>query len=343
MTSTSAYLCAAAALLGMMAYAVLAGADFGGGVWSLFACGPRKKLQRDAIAAAMGPVWEANHVWLIFVLVILFTCFPRGYRVLMEVLFIPFHLVLGGIMLRGAAFIFRHKYEEMQPQTDVRPRAWGALFGVASIISPLILGLCFGVVTTGQVHVEPDGQVAWRGSWFTSYSIGCALLALTTCAYLAAVYLMVETREALREDFRRRALLGGTATAFFAILVLVASSRDAPWLFEELRSARALPILIFGGIAFLVSAVSVFKNIPKLARASAIIQTVLMLAGWGIAHRDFLIYPNVTLAAASAPGPTLLFMLIAIPLGGLLLIPSLLLLFRIFKFKPLNLNPNSHH
>src|SRR5262245_49067693 len=102
------YLAAATALAGLMAYACLAGADFGGGVWDLLASGPRRRAQREAIAHAMGPVWEANHVWLIFVLVVLFTCFPRGYAVLMEALFVPLHLVLAGLMLRGAAFVFRN-------------------------------------------------------------------------------------------------------------------------------------------------------------------------------------------------------------------------------------------
>src|SRR2546429_3793912 len=108
--TTLTYLAAAAGLVGLMAYAVLAGADFGGGVWDLFATGPaaRRRAQRDAIAHAMGPVWEANHVWLIFVIVLLFTCFPRGYAALVTALFVPMHLVLAGIMLRGAAFVFRN-------------------------------------------------------------------------------------------------------------------------------------------------------------------------------------------------------------------------------------------
>src|ERR1041384_4795250 len=105
--TTVTYFAAAVALLGLMAYAVLAGADFGGGVWDLFATGPRKREQREAIAHAMGPVWEANHVWLIFVIVLLFSCFPAAYVALMNRLFWPLHLALLGIMLRGASFVFR--------------------------------------------------------------------------------------------------------------------------------------------------------------------------------------------------------------------------------------------
>src|SRR3954468_20296477 len=128
-------LAAAAALFGLMAYAIFGGADFGGGVWDLFATGPRRREQREAIAHAMGPVWEANHVWLIFVIVVLFTCFPYGYGPLGIALFVPFHLALVGIILRGAAFIFRG----YRSRTADRPSRWGAVFGVTSVISPFLL------------------------------------------------------------------------------------------------------------------------------------------------------------------------------------------------------------
>src|SRR6188472_4140304 len=132
-------LAAFAALLGTIAYAIFGGADFGGGVWDLFASGPRKKEQRLAIVRAMGPVWEANHVWLILVVVVLFTCFPKGYAALGISLFLPFHLTLVGIMLRGAAFVFR-SYQARQADAAADPSWWGVVFGVASLISPVLLG-----------------------------------------------------------------------------------------------------------------------------------------------------------------------------------------------------------
>src|SRR6185369_2308019 len=152
------YLAACVALVGLMAYACLAGADFGGGVWDLLASGPRQRQQRAAIAHAMGPVWEANHVWLIFVLVVLFTCFPRGYALLSTALFIPFHLALLGIMLRGASFVFR-SYQSRQKDAAAETSAWGIVFGVASIISPVLLGIAFGVVTEGSIRVFDDRVV----------------------------------------------------------------------------------------------------------------------------------------------------------------------------------------
>jgi cytochrome bd ubiquinol oxidase subunit II len=146
------YLAAGTALAGLMAYAVLGGADFGGGVWDLFATGPRRHAQRQAMALAMGPVWEANHVWLIFVIVVLFTCFPYGYAPLGIALFVPFHLALAGIMLRGAAFVFRAYARSARGTTGDPPASWwGTVFGIASLISPFLLGLAFGVVTGGGV------------------------------------------------------------------------------------------------------------------------------------------------------------------------------------------------
>jgi cytochrome d ubiquinol oxidase subunit II len=340
---TLTYLAAAAALAGLMAYAVLAGADFGGGVWDLFATGPRRRAQRDAIAHAMGPVWEANHVWLIFVLVVLFTCFPRGYAPLVTALFVPLHLVLIGIILRGAAFVFRGygPGETNLPQgaSAVRRvgnyRLWGAVFGAASVISPLLLGASFGVVTAGDVRVDPAGIVRLNHPWIglTPYPLACGLLALSTCAYLAAVYLMVETDGDLRDDFRRRAIFAGTTTALLAIFVLIVARNEADWFFRQLLSRRALPILIAGGVCFAGSAVAVFGRRYRLARLFAAGQTILMLLGWGLAHREYVIYPDVRTLDARGSIATIRFLLLSLPVGLGLLIPSLALLFRVFKHR----------
>src|SRR5687767_8004967 len=184
------YTAAAVALVSTMLYAVLGGADFGGGIWDLFASGPRKYQQRAAIARAMGPVWEANHVWLIFVLVVLFTCFPYAYARLSTALFVPFHLALLGIMLRGASFVFRD-----YGRIEAGHSRWSVVFGVASVISPFLLGAAFGAVTAGGINLSAGGEVVVGTipPYLRGYSLACGLLALSTCAYLAAVYLTVET------------------------------------------------------------------------------------------------------------------------------------------------------
>jgi cytochrome d ubiquinol oxidase subunit II len=333
--ATVTYLAAAAALAGLMAYAVLAGADFGGGVWDLLASGPRRQRQREAIAHAMGPVWEANHVWLIFVLVVLFTCFPRAYGPLQTALFVPLHLVLAGIMLRGAAFVFRGYGPDHAPSSSPfeHHNVWGKVFGAASVISPLLMGAAFGVVTAGDVRVSAGGDVTLTDPvpWLAPYPMACGLLALATCAYLAAVYLSVEARDELREDFRRRAIFAGTATAGLAVFTLLVARREAPWFFEQLLSRRAAAVLGAGGACFVGSAVAIFRRWLRAARLFAAGQTVLMLLGWGLAHRDFLIYPDVPLLEARGSVATIRFLLGSLPIGVAILVPSLVLLFRVFK------------
>src|SRR5262249_29411576 len=144
-------LAAGLALFAVVAYGVLAGADFGGGVWDMLSFGPRKRAQREAIAHAMGPVWEANHVWLIFLLVILFTAFPPAFAALSVAMFIPFHVVLLGITLRGAAFVFRAILRD----SGTERRLWGTTFGAASIVTPLVLGASLGAASSGAPLVSP--------------------------------------------------------------------------------------------------------------------------------------------------------------------------------------------
>lgn len=328
-------LAAGVALAALIAYAVLAGADFGGGIWDAFARGPRRDQQRDAIAHAMGPVWEANHVWLIFVVVLLFTCFPAAYAALSVALFTPFHLVLLGIILRGAAFVFR----AYSPQSIRRPgapgrqaRRWGVVFGVASVITPVLLGMCLGAVSAGGVRVDSAGAVTIDGAapWLRPLSLAMGGFALAVCAYLAAVYLANETEGDLRADFRRRALWAGTAVVAMSVLVLPLLRSHAPHLWHGLLT-RAWPVVAVGVGAALLSGWALWRNRPRLARTATVAQTACLLAGWGVAQHPYLIYPGVTVHAAAAGESTLRFVLWSTPFGMLLLLPSLWWLFRVFK------------
>lgn len=326
-------LSAVAALVGLIAYAVLGGADFGGGVWDLFASGPRKRPQRLAIAHAMGPVWEANHVWLIFVIVILFTCFPLAYSVLSTALFVPFHLALVGIMLRGASFVFR-SYQSREEAAIAEASWWGAVFGAASLITPFLLGASFGMLTKGGIRVAIGPPLEVQSAtlvWLSPYCIANGLLAVATCAFLAAVYLTNETTGELRDDFRRRAIIAGTVTAALAALVLPLAWLEAPWFLRELLDPRALPIVLAGIVCFGGSAWSVFARRYALSRAFAIAEIVLVLVGWGWAQHPYLIHPDVQLAQAAAPTSTLKFMVLSLPAGMALLLPSLWFLLRVFK------------
>lgn len=314
---------AGAALVGLIAYGIFGGADFGGGVLDLLASGPRKVAQRTAISDAMAPVWEANHVWLIFVVVVLFSGFPAAYSGLSTALFFPLHLVLAGITLRGAAFVFRG----YGPRELVRP--WGAMFGAASAITPFLLGVALGAVSEGGIRVE-DG-IAVTTTWLTPWTLTLGALALALSAYLAAVFLTNETVGDLREDFRERALVIGAVVVALSALAIPLARIRAPHLFAGLLSARAFPFLVAGVTAALASGYSLLRGWWAMARSSAILQIGLLLAGWGIAEYPYLIYPDVTIHDASAIVTTQRFMLFTLPFGAIVLGPSLWVLFRVFK------------
>jgi cytochrome bd ubiquinol oxidase subunit II len=328
-------LAAGLTLVALIAYAVLAGADFGGGIWDALARGPRRDAQRDAIAHAMGPVWEANHVWLIFVVVLLFSCFPPAYAALSVALFAPFHLVLLGIILRGAAFVFR----AYSPQSVRRPghpgraaRRWGAVFGAASVITPVLLGMCLGAVSAGNLRAI-GGRVAIEGTapWLRPLSLAMGGFALAVCAYLAAVYLANETEGELCEDFRRRALAAGTAVVAMSALMLPLLYVHAPHLWHGLLSPRAAPVVAVGVAAALLSGWALWRRRLRLARTATVAQTACLLAGWGIAQHPYIIYPDVTVHGAAAHDATLRFVLWSTPFGMALLLPALWWLFRVFK------------
>jgi cytochrome d ubiquinol oxidase subunit II len=329
---TLIFLAGALTLVALTIYAVLGGADFGGGIWSLWAMGPRRAAQRRAIDRAMGPVWESNHVWLIFVIVLLFTCFPKAYAAIAIALFIPLHLALAGIMLRGAAFVFRPKVHG-EVREDGPLSMWGTAFGIASIVSPFLLGQAFGVVTEGGIRINEFGRVEPMAfpNWLSPYSVACGLLALSTCAYLAAVYLTVETEGELREDFRLRAIIAGTSTAGLSLMTLLFAWHEAHWFFSQLVSWKSLPVLAAGMACFGLSAWAVFGRRYRLSRYFAAGEIALLLIGWGLAQHPYLIYPDLTLSQAAAPRATIAFLLGTVPFGAMLLIPSLWLLFRVFK------------
>ncbi|HSK17975.1 MAG TPA: cytochrome d ubiquinol oxidase subunit II [Longimicrobiales bacterium] len=339
-------LVAALGVVALIAYAVLGGADFGGGIWDLFATGPRRAAQREAIAHAMGPVWEANHVWLIFVIVIIFSAFPRAYEQLSIALFVPFHLVLLGIILRGAAFVFRAYSPQSVRDTQAGDavggvqagaRRWGAVFGIASVITPLLLGMCLGGVSAGA-GAPADSTAAGAPAWLAPVSLLIGALALALCAYLAAVFLANETSGPLRDDFRSRALLAGTVVVVLSAGALPLVRSQAPHLWQGLIGGPATPVVVLGVIAALLSGWWLRERRYRLARISSVVQIACLLAGWAIAQSPYIIYPGLTLADAAAPRSTLLFILWSTPAGMALLLPSLWLLFRVFKGEHMSLD-----
>ena len=322
---------AAVILLSLNAYAVLGGADFGGGVWDLLASGPRRARQRALIAGAISPIWEANHVWLILAIVLLFTCFPAAFARVAIVLHIPLVLILVGIVLRGSAFTFR-SYDSRR---DAVQRRWGAVFSGASIITPLLLGAAIGAVATGRV-TAPAGSFAsgYIRPWATPFALATGCLALALFAFLAAVYLTVEAGDdrPLADDFRRRALGTAAAAVVIALGSLLVARRGAPMMHAGLTVSRwALPLHAAAAVAAASAIGALLLRRYRLARVAAAALVSLIIWGWGAAQYPFIVPPDLTIAETAAPATTLRFVALGLVAGGLILVPSLVYLFRVFK------------
>jgi len=319
------------------AYAVLGGADFGGGVWDLLALGPRKARQRELIAEAIGPVWEANHVWLILAIVLLFTCFPPAFARLGTRLHIPLSLVLIGIVLRGSAFTFwRYGADEEQ-------RNWGMVFAIASLMTPLLLGTTAGAIASGAVGDGGWGSGDFYGTyvapWLNPFALSVGMFALIAFAFLAAVYLTLEAcdRE-VREDFRRRARASGVGLFLAAVVVLLLSLNRAPRVREGLIfAAWAVPLHLLTAAAAITALVALWARRWRVARVAAAAQVSLILWGWALSQYPYILPPDLSIANAAAPAATLRLVLAALVAGAVLLLPSLYYLFRIFKMG----NPSS--
>jgi len=318
-------------LVGVLLYALLGGADFGGGIWDLLARGPRAGEQRRAIAHAIGPIWEANHVWLIFVIVLVFTVFPPVFAALSVALYVPLSLALVGIVFRGAAFVFRaHAHDVARAEVG-----WGRVFAIASTLTPVFFGMCAGAVASGRIRVEGGAVTGdlWT-SWLAPFPFVVGLLALATCAYLAAVYLTLETDGELREDFRRRALAAGAAFALLATLALPLARAGAPQIWHGLTGSGALAVLpVVVGLAAL-SGWAVWHRRFRLARLAAAAEVATLLSGWALAQYPYLVVPDLTYAESAASPAMLRATLIVFAAGSLVLIPSLWLLFAVFKRQP---------
>jgi cytochrome d ubiquinol oxidase subunit II len=315
--------------IGLTAYALLGGADFGAGMWDLLAGGAQRgAAQRRLIEHAIGPVWEANHVWLIFVLVVLWTGFPPAFGAIASTLYIPLTLAAFGVIGRGSAFAFRKTVQELPLR-----RLFGAVFAFSSVLTPFFLGTVAGAVASGRV---PPGIAAgdiWT-SWLNPTSVLGGVLAVGTCAYLAAVYLcrdaLLDGDHTLAEHFRRRALTTGLLVgpaAFAGIFVLRA---DAPHLYQGL-TGRALPLMVVSGLAGLASLVLLYRRRFTLVRVTAALAVTAVIWGWAAGQYPYMLIPELTIAAAAANSTTLQAMLIALIGGSLLLVPSLVWLFLLFQ------------
>ena len=325
---SAAFLVGAVMLEALVLYGLLGGADFGGGILGAFAAGPRARAQREAIEQAIGPIWEANHVWLIVVIVLLFSCFPPAFAAVCIGAFVPLVLLLIGIVLRGAAFTFRTYYT---PDDPVQ-RRWGVVFSVASMLAPLMLGVVVGTLASGGLQFTGGVLAVGYFAWLTPFPVVVGFFAAALFAFLAAVYLTVETDGELRDDFRARALVAGAVVFLLALAAAVASYTQAPRILAGLTSrAWSVPLHLATAAAAITVFVALWKRRFRLARLAAAAQVGLIVVGWGAAQYPYLIVDDFTLASASGAVRTQTLVLYALAAGAFVLFPSLYLLFRVFK------------
>jgi cytochrome d ubiquinol oxidase subunit II len=323
-----AELCLGLVMLGVVAYAVLGSADFGAGFWDLTAGGDRRGGRvRGMVQRSMSPVWEANHVWLIFVLVIVWTAFPVVFGSVFSTLYIPLFLAAIGIIFRGAAFVFRG-----QAATIREARFLGALFALSSVLIPLFLGAALGGIASGRVEV---GNAAGDPitSWLNPTSALIGVIAVLSGAYLAAVFLAGDSERAEQPDlvrgFRARALGAGVATGGVALGGLLVLRDDAPDLYDGLTTGGGLVMVVVSVLAGVVTLGLVWRERYGVARITSALAVTCITVGWVFAQDPYLLPPELTLEEAAASDATLSAVVIAVGLGMLILAPSLWFLYRL--------------
>ena len=345
-------ICLALIVLGLTAYGVLGGADFGAGFWDLTAGGDRRGGRiRGLVQRSMSPVWEANHVWLIFVLVIAWTAFPVAFGAIFTTLAVPLFLASLGIILRGTAFALRG-----QAATIREARALGATFALSSVLVPFCFGTVLGGIASGQVQV-PD-PAATADAWLNATSIAIGVLAVLSGAYLAAVFLAGDARRAelpdLERAFRARALGAGAVTGVAAMVALLVVRSDARPLFDGLTSGAGLAAILVSAAAGLATLALVWTGRFELARGTSAITVAAVIAGWVVANRPDLLPGEMTIDEAAAADATLTALVVSIAVGLVILVPSLWYLYRLVlagrldqayepldqRFRPLDVGEN---
>jgi cytochrome d ubiquinol oxidase subunit II len=321
-------LVAAVLIVALSAYAVLGGADFGAGFWDLTAGGAKRGARmRGLIKRSMGPVWEANHVWLIVVLVILWTCFPGAFGPLMETLYVPLFLAAVGIIFRGAAFAVRG-----EAATIAEARALGATFALSSLLTPFFLGCALGAVAAGEVPAAGDPSEPFS-SWTGPVSILAGVMAVATGVYVAAVFLAGDATRVKMPDlaaaFRRRALGAALVAGALAIGGLFVVDSEAPALFDGLTSGLGLVMVLVSAAVGVLTLGLIWTHRFEPARYTSGVAVGSILAGLALALRPDFLPGELSFQDAAAGDPTLIATLIALVLALAVIVPSLWWLFRL--------------
>jgi cytochrome d ubiquinol oxidase subunit II len=317
---------AAAAILwvGATFYALFGGADFGGGVWDLVAGGPeRGERPRALIQRSLTPVWEANHVWLIFVLVVLWTAFPEAFSAIFTTLYVPLALAALGIVLRGSGFAFRKSIEGLQGR-----RAMGATFAISSLMTPFFMGAVVGAIAAGRVPAAGNGDAF--STWLQPLPLLTGAMFVATSAYLAGVFLVGDARRAGDEEieryFERRALAAAVAAGAFAAAGLIALHSEARYVFDRLTS-QGLPLVALSMLCGAALLLVLLRGGRRLLRPLAAGAVIAVIWGWGVAQFPYLLPTSLRIDQAAAPDPTMTIIFIVFAAAAVLVLPSLGLLY----------------
>lgn len=320
--------------LALIVYTVLGGADFGAGMLELFAIGPIGARQEALIDESIDPVWETNHVWLIFLLVVFFTAFPPAFAAINVILFIPLLLAVIGIVLRGSAFVFRVHGIIGRTQTV---RVLSRIFSVASVMTPFFLAVAAAAIASGHIQIQGKNLQTNLGSyWLTPFALTIGAMALTLCVTIAAIYLTVEATDKedteLAEAFRQRGLIAGALTAALGALGLILAPSEAAILWHGMLD-HALPLVIVTMLIGVATAAALWYRRYQWARILIVAEAAFLLGSWGVSQIPYLIPPNVTVTGAASPQSTQVTLLIGIIVALIIVVPSLWYLFYIFKLK----------
>jgi len=310
---------------GVTAYALFGGADFGAGFWDLVAGGARRGARPRAIVEhSIGPVWEANHVWLIFVLVVLWTGFADAFASIMLTLFVPLSLAALGIVLRGSSFAFRKEVN----RTSSR-RNFGAAFALSSVLVPYCMGAVAGAIASGRVPSGGRAGDLWS-SWINPTSMLGGVLAVAVCAYLASVYLVWDAHRlhdaAMVEYFRRRAVVTAVVAGVVAGAGIFILHSDAHYVYDGLTS-RALPVVLISALCGAGSLYLLIRRNHRGARMLAIGAVASVVVAWGVAQWDYMLPTSLTVSQAAAPDSTLTAILVVFIAAAIIVLPALGLLY----------------
>jgi len=317
---TLAAVVAAAMFVGVIAYGLFGGADFGSGFYDLTAgSGRRAGELRMLVDHSIGPVWEANHVWLIYILVIWWTGFPVAFAAATTTLFIPLMLALAGIVLRGASFAFR-KYAE----TFTQARLFGAIFAGSSLITPFFLGAVAGAIASGRVPARGYGNRI--SSWINPTSLVGGCLAVTTCVFLAGVFLTADAARVgipdLAERLRDRTLAVGIVSGLIVFAGLVPILHDAPTVSHRLLGT-ALPLLVVAALAGAITLLLLYRRSYPMARFFAVAAVGAVIIGWGVGQYPWMLVDQLTINDAAGAHTTLTALLIVVALAVVIVLPPL--------------------